>query len=78
MMNQPIYNPYQCNRCLELDFAYFDNEVHRWCRAWQKPLKTTGSLTGNAFCDKLNRAKKGKVSKARYLDKEDYLRRHPE
>jgi len=63
-----------------MEFSYFDNCVHRWCKAYDEeiPFMDTDTLTNAVCCEKFNKAKKGKISKAKCLKKEDYLRRHPE
>jgi hypothetical protein len=36
------------------------------------------SLVNVEICEMFNKSKKGNISKAKYLSKEDYLRRYPE
>lgn len=77
---KPKYNIYQCNRCLNMEFSYFDNSVHRWCNAHDAPLDCMDidDLTKKqAHCEKYNHPK-GSKKKAKYLSKADYLRKYHE
>ena len=74
-MNKPIYNVFQCNRCLEMEYSYFDHSVHRWCKAYGCILSGMCNLKKNIDCKEFNKAPKGK---AKYLRKEEYLRKYPE
>lgn len=75
---KPIYNPYQCPRCLDMVFSYFGDEVHRWCKAKQMPIEDFEGIIGTTMCDVFNKAKKGRISKAKYLDQAKYSARYPE
>ena len=80
LMNKPKYNPYQCPRCLEMDFSYFDDCVHRWCRGFNSALVSMDveSLKiRRVQCKKYNHPK-GSKKKAKFLDKAKYLQRYPE
>ncbi len=70
------YNIVQCNRCLEMEFSYYDNSVHRWCKGFDEELTGMSSLTEKLVgCDKYNHPK-GSKKKAKYLVKTDYIRKH--
>lgn len=71
----PTYNITQCNRCLHMDFSYFDNEVHRWCKAYDAKIEGMSSLTETNHCDRYYHPK-GSKKKSRYLRKEEYLRKY--
>ena len=73
----PKYNPYQCPRCLDMEFSYFDDEVHRFCRAFNSPLVDMTDLNLAGYCKEFNHPR-GSKKKSKYLDKTTYLRRHPE
>lgn len=74
---KPKYNPYQCNSCLDMDFSYFDDCVHRWCKAFDVALTEMVDLKESHWCKKYNHPK-GSKKKAKYLDKAEYLMRYPE
>jgi len=62
-----------------MEFSYFDDSVHRWCKEYDAPIQWNKStLTPGFVCPKLRKAKKGRISKAKYLDKTTYLRKYPE
>ena len=76
----PKYNIYQCNRCLDMEFSYFDDSVHRFCKGYDKPLiemDIADLKKRSAHCEKYNHPK-GSKKKAKYIDKAKYLLRHPE
>ncbi len=79
-MNNPKYNPYQCPRCLLMEFSYFDDGVHRWCKGFDSALTAMDveSLKiKREQCKKYNHPK-GSKKKAKYLGQHDYLRKYPE
>jgi len=74
---KPKYNPFQCPRCLDMEFSYFDDSVHRWCKVFDSALTGMTDLTATNYCVKFNHPK-GSKKKAKYLSKTDYLRKYPE
>lgn len=65
-----------CNRCVEMEFSYYDDCVHRYCKAYKAPLEGMSSLTGKIeTCDKYNH-KKGSKKKSKYLRGVDYKRKY--
>lgn len=74
---KPKYSPYQCPRCLSMEFSYFDNCVHRWCRASNSALVDMIDLTATNYCDRFNHPK-GSVKRAKCLDKNKYQERYGE
>lgn len=74
------YNPYQCNRCVEMEYSYFDNCVHRYCKAFDCSMNflDVASLKEKRVgCSKYNH-KRGSKKKSKYLVKTEYLRKYPE
>ena len=67
-----------CNRCLEMEYSYFYDCVHRWCKAYNAPLEGMNDLTKpTEKCDKYNHPK-GSKKKSKFIDKAKYTSRYPE
>lgn len=75
---KPIYNVLQCNRCLDMEYSYFDNCVHRYCKAYDCILTGMSDLQKSIHCNRFNRGKKGSKKKSTFLKKEEYLGKYPE
>lgn len=70
------YNIVQCNRCLEMEFSYYDDSVHRYCKAYKAPITGMSSLAERVVgCKKYNHPK-GSKKKAKYLRGVDYKRKY--
>ena len=52
-----------------MEYSYFDHSVHRYCKAFGAKLTGMTSLKKNVGC------KHFKKGKAKYLRKEEYLRK---
>lgn len=58
-----------------MEYSYFDDSVNRWCKAFDARIEGMSNLADNKSCKFFKKAPKGK---AKYLRKEEYLRKYPE
>jgi hypothetical protein len=60
-----------------MEFSYFNNEVHRWCKAHKQKITGIGSLTKpkKGHCKEYNHPK-GSKKRAKYIDEAKYRMRY--
>ena len=76
MKRSPSYNIYKCNRCVNMEYSYFDGGISRWCKGYDCNLiflDIDDLKERKNHCSKFAKAKKGK---AKFVDKAKYLARY--
>jgi hypothetical protein len=58
-----------------MEFTYYDDAVHRWCKFHNSKLTGISKLGGNVQCNGFDMAARGQ---AKCLKKEEYFRKYNE